>query len=357
MSRRSDEGVEMLERLGQLGRASGNLVTAPLRKLWSVADDSGREFARVVSNGPLQGVVTNGSRFRGGDSRFRDDEDQPDVLLDVPLLKVDEIELEVENLEARVSLQAELADLVKIHVGADVHLGKVHLDIKGVEAQALLKVRLDQVAAILDRALTTLDNNPQILEKAVEAAHTAAKEVSDTAETAAEEVGGTAQEALGEGGAASQAVDQVGGTAQEAVGEGGAVSEAATQAGEAAGQAAQGAGEAAQGAGQAAGDAAQGAGQAAGDAGQAAGDAAQAAGEGAAETAQGAGQAGQAAAGQAAGGAAEAGEQGGAGDHPDATDAARRQAQESGVDLSSLEGTGSGGRITVGDVRGAAGDQ
>jgi pyruvate/2-oxoglutarate dehydrogenase complex dihydrolipoamide acyltransferase (E2) component len=38
----------------------------------------------------------------------------------------------------------------------------------------------------------------------------------------------------------------------------------------------------------------------------------------------------------------------------DATDAARREARERGVDLTELEGTGSGGRITIDDVRDAA---
>jgi polyhydroxyalkanoic acid synthase PhaR subunit len=36
---------------------------------------------------------------------------------------------------------------------------------------------------------------------------------------------------------------------------------------------------------------------------------------------------------------------------PKATDAARRKARELGVDLTEVEGTGSGGQITVGDVR------
>ena len=85
----------------------------------------------------------------------------PDVLLDVPSLNVEEIDLEVEDLRARVSFQAELADLVKINVGLDVELGKVKLQIKGVEAQAQLKARLDNVRAIFSEVLETLQNNPQ----------------------------------------------------------------------------------------------------------------------------------------------------------------------------------------------------
>jgi hypothetical protein len=88
---------------------------------------------------------------------------QPDVLLDVSQLKVDEIHLEVDNLQAHVSLLAEVLTLLRLQVGADVSLAKVSLDIKGVEAAVVLKVRLDNVAAIIDRVMTTIDNNPQII--------------------------------------------------------------------------------------------------------------------------------------------------------------------------------------------------
>jgi hypothetical protein len=94
--------------------------------------------------------------------------DEPDVMLDVPSLKVDEISLEVEELQARVSLHASVGDLVKLDVGADVGIGKVKLCIKGVEARALLKVRLDYVHAILARALDTIDSNPQVLNSLLE---------------------------------------------------------------------------------------------------------------------------------------------------------------------------------------------
>ena len=85
----------------------------------------------------------------------------PDVLLDVPSLSVEEIDLEVEDLRARVSFQAELADLVKINVGLDVELGRVKLQIKGVEAELKLKARLDNVRAIFSEVLETLQDDPQ----------------------------------------------------------------------------------------------------------------------------------------------------------------------------------------------------
>ena len=90
-------------------------------------------------------------------------EQQPDVLLDVPNLSVESITLEVQGLEAHVSLNAQLANLLKLNAGADVELESVKLDIKGVQAQVALVVRLDNVRAIIERTLQTLDNNPQIV--------------------------------------------------------------------------------------------------------------------------------------------------------------------------------------------------
>ena len=90
--------------------------------------------------------------------------DDPDLTLDVPSLEVEELNLDVENLRARISLQAELADMVKLNVGLEADVDKVKLEAKGVEAQVLLKAGLDNVRVILSQALDALDNSPQILE-------------------------------------------------------------------------------------------------------------------------------------------------------------------------------------------------
>lgn len=127
----------------------------------------------------------------------------PDVLLDVPNLSVDEITLEVENLRARVSLDARLANLLQLTAGADAGIDKVKLTIKGVKAEVLLKVRLDNVANIIDRTLTTIDRNPQILERLLTS-------VDNTVNT----VGGTLNTALQPGGVLSQTVNTLGQTVQ-----------------------------------------------------------------------------------------------------------------------------------------------
>jgi hypothetical protein len=130
----------------------------------------------------------------------------PDVLLDVPNLSVDEITLEVENLKAKVSLDARLANLLALTAGADVGIDKVKLTIKGVKAEVLLKVRLDNVAAIIDRTLTTIDRNPEILTKLLES-------VDKTVGT----VGEVANTALQPGGVLSQTINTLGQTVQRTV--------------------------------------------------------------------------------------------------------------------------------------------
>src|SRR5919112_4594429 len=91
----------------------------------------------------------------------------PDLQLDIPALRVEEIDLEVEDLQVHLSIQADLADLVKIKVGLDAELGVVKLDVKGVEAQAQLKARLDNVRAIFSEVLTSLEHNPRFFREPV----------------------------------------------------------------------------------------------------------------------------------------------------------------------------------------------
>lgn len=89
--------------------------------------------------------------------------DQPDVLLDVPNLQVDELTIDVANLDVDIALDARLANLLKLTAGANAHVDQVKIGLKGVRAQATLIVRLDNVRAIIERTLQTLDNNPQII--------------------------------------------------------------------------------------------------------------------------------------------------------------------------------------------------
>jgi pyruvate/2-oxoglutarate dehydrogenase complex dihydrolipoamide acyltransferase (E2) component len=170
----------------------------------------------------------------------------PDVVLDVPTLNVEEIDLEVEDLQVRVALQAVLADLVQINVGLKAELREVKLTVKGVEAQTQLRARLDNVRAIFSEVLESLQYNPQFFRQALGSVNEAAGAPKDTTPN-------------------TEVVDETGDVSGPPAG----------------------------------------------------------------------------------GGAEERGA-------PEATEAARNKARELGVDLSGLEGTGSGGRIIVRDVAQAA---
>ena len=132
----------------------------------------------------------------------------PDVLLDVPSLNVEEIDLEVEDLRARVSFQAELADLVKINVGLDVELGKVKLQIKGVEASAQLKARLDNVRAIFSEVLETLQDNPQFFRDVSGAPYQTHEPAEEPAQELAQGALGTGEPTKVDGAAAGETDDR-----------------------------------------------------------------------------------------------------------------------------------------------------
>lgn len=124
---------------------------------------------------------------------------QPDVLLDIPNLSVDEITLEVNNLKAKISLDARVANLVQISAGVDAGIDNVKLSIKGVKAQATLIVRLENVRAVLERTLQTLDNNPQIVTGLPDTVDNTVGTVGGVANNAVNTVGNVATTALRNG--------------------------------------------------------------------------------------------------------------------------------------------------------------
>jgi hypothetical protein len=130
---------------------------------------------------------------------------EPDVLLDVPQLRVEEILLDVEDLRAHVSVQADVLNLIRLSVGADVQMGGVHLEIRGVEAQALLKVRLGTVVEIINMVMATIDRNPEFLDQIVSPLGAAASEAVGA-------VGSSVDEAVG---AAGSSVNEVVGAVGE----------------------------------------------------------------------------------------------------------------------------------------------
>jgi hypothetical protein len=159
-------------------------------------------------------------------------EEAVDVYVDAPVIKVDEIKFELDDLRAHLAVLAEAGHFVQLSAGAGVRLGKVELEIQGVETQALLEARLENVTKILARVLTTLERNPELLESVGDAlgdvgggahdlltdAGDAVKSVGSGAGSAVEDVGqgaGQGVEGLGQG--AQQGVEGLGQGAQQGV--------------------------------------------------------------------------------------------------------------------------------------------
>ena len=252
---------------------------------------------------------------------------EPDVLLDVPVLNVEELELEVEDLRARISFQAELADMVKINVGIDAEVGTAKIEIQGIEAQALLKARLDNVRAIFGEVLTALERDPELAQNMLRASAPPDGVGAETLRDVAARTG----EAAGEAGSMADARRRTGqgvadeseaasGGSTERVGEEGASNLANLQIEE----------------------------NRADDGDRIAAKAQDASGRNVGEALEGEG--------NDPGSEASAQNEDEGSDGAQATDAARRKAEELGLDLSGIEGTGSGGRILVGDVENAGRD-
>jgi uncharacterized protein YjbJ (UPF0337 family) len=190
-----------------------------------------------------------------------------------------------------------------------------------------------------DAAGQATDQAGQIAGQAQDAAGGAAQQAQDAAGQATDQAGQAVQGVQDTAGQATQQAGQAAGQVQDTVGGlvgggqedgGGPLGGVTDQVGQVAGQAQEVAGQATDQAGQVAGQAQ---------------DAAGGATQQAQETVGYAAENAQNAAGQTTGG--------GEAEEPRATNAAKRRAKELGVDLSTIEGTGSGGLITIQDVVGS----
>ena len=204
--RDAEEGAEVAGRGQNLGPAGGPTGAEP-----------GKRPAA-----PQRGELDLPQPAGGHSSKTMSD---PDVVLQIPQVKVEQLYVEVDNLDASVSLRARLGSLLQLDVGVQAHLGTVKIDIKGVETEAMLEVRLEEVRGILDSALRTIERNPQIIESLVK-----------TVDTAVNQVGQTAQQVLGPQGPLARTLDHVGQTAQEALGPNGPLSQTLQQATQQVGQ-------------------------------------------------------------------------------------------------------------------------
>lgn len=160
-------------------------------------------------NAPRATTLATGTRTAqpGGTPNY-------DVILEVPNLSVDSIGVTVQDLRAHLSLAANVASLVSLDAGVDASIERVRLDITGVAAEAYLYVDLDNVTRIVNRVVSTLDRNPQIL-----------TQVLGTVNNAVGTVGRVGNTALAPNGPVNRAVGVVGQTLNNVTAPGGVLSQ------------------------------------------------------------------------------------------------------------------------------------
>jgi hypothetical protein len=90
-----------------------------------------------------------------------------DLVLDIPRLCIDYLELHVDSLRARVSLDARIAGMVRLSAGAGVAIDDVNLTLRNVRATALLAVDLSRLVRLVDLTMAYLDNHPDALRRAL----------------------------------------------------------------------------------------------------------------------------------------------------------------------------------------------
>ncbi|KAI0115648.1 hypothetical protein GGR51DRAFT_503672 [Nemania sp. FL0031] len=86
---------------------------------------------------------------------------EPDVFLNASV-SVGEIDIEVDNITAKINLDAKVLNLLKFNAGVDASIDRVALRIQNVTAKVLLEARLGNVVQMIDDVLNVIDLNPVI---------------------------------------------------------------------------------------------------------------------------------------------------------------------------------------------------
>jgi hypothetical protein len=88
---------------------------------------------------------------------------EPDVFLNASV-SVGEIFIEVQNLTAKINLDAQVLKLLEFNAGVDLSINRVFLLIQNVTAKVLLEARLSNLVLMINDTLNSIDLNPIIAE-------------------------------------------------------------------------------------------------------------------------------------------------------------------------------------------------
>jgi len=85
----------------------------------------------------------------------------PDIYLNASVY-IGEIDITVENLTAKINLDAQVLSLLTFNAGVDVSIDRVYLTIQNVTAKVTLEARLENLVLMIGDILNSLDLNPTL---------------------------------------------------------------------------------------------------------------------------------------------------------------------------------------------------
>lgn len=88
---------------------------------------------------------------------------EPDVFLNASV-SVGEIHIEVQNLTAKINLDAQVLQLLSFNAGVDLSIQRVNLLIQNVTAKVFLEARLANLVLMINDTLSSIDLNPILAE-------------------------------------------------------------------------------------------------------------------------------------------------------------------------------------------------
>lgn len=194
-------------------RANAQSATSDTPSITSTVPASGSAtdvtFGSTVTGLPNSSTAT-GSGTQTGSGSGSTSSSIPDVVLYVPNLSVGKIELDVDDLQANINLNAQVAGLVTVNAGVAVSIEKVNITIADVEAELELVVRLGHLVDIVNRVFKSLDLNPLLI--------TAINDVTNLVDTVVGEVDGLLGSITQGGNTLSFIVDNLGNIVQQVAG-------------------------------------------------------------------------------------------------------------------------------------------
>lgn len=122
------------------------------------SSDSGYVGYNLTLEGDEDSVIYSTENTRANASLTYPD---PDVFLNASV-SVEEINIEVDNLTAKINLDLQVLELLQFNAGVDLSIDKVQLLIQNVSAKVLLEARLENLVGMVDNVLESLDLNPII---------------------------------------------------------------------------------------------------------------------------------------------------------------------------------------------------